>query len=563
MFPHFSKQILLLLLFAASLITACSSTKNIKPANTTAPTIDDTSQVENVIAPATPTYNWHLLESNGPDRFSGISSQRAYDDFLLARTPKKNVVVAIIDSGTDIFHEDLDDNIWENDDEILDNNIDDDGNGYTDDIYGWNFIGGPDSAHVVDDTYELTRIYRNLNEKFSGITPDTLTGKHAEEYEYYLEIKAAYEKDIQSKREQVQQLQQIAMAVSLAKRTLEVEHVDSVSTEEIQVGANDNQGIAQAKQVLGFLKQSGFTEQDVKDELKRLQEALQRSTNPGLDTRYIVGDDYEDLSDRFYGNNDVVGPFADHGTHVAGIVGAERDNGVGMNGIADYVKLMIVKTVPNGDERDKDVANAIRYAAENGADIINMSFGKSYSPEKDYVDEAVKFADSLGVLMISGAGNSSKKITKNNSFPNKYYLDGSGEAKHWITVGASSWRGDSLLAAPFSNYSSTQVDVFAPGTAIYSTVPNNKYEKFDGTSMASPVTAGIAAILMAYYPDLATATVKDVILESVTDVSGQMVIKPGSQTELVPFGELSVTGGIVNLYNALKLADEIMLSKTN
>jgi len=563
MYSLFSKASILTVLCAAFLVTACSSTKNIKPANTTAPTIDDSSEIENAIAPVTPAYNWHLLESNGSDRFSGISSQRAYDDLLLARKPKKKVVVAIIDSGTDIFHEDLDDNIWENGDEILDNNIDDDSNGYIDDIYGWNFIGGSDSTHVVDDTYELTRIYRNLNEKFTNINPDTLTGKNAEEYEYYLKIKDTYEKDIQTKREQVQQLQQIAMAVSFAKKTLKINHVDSVSTEEIQVLANDDQGVAQAKQVLGFLKQGGFTEQDVKDELKRLQEALQRSTDPSLDTRYIVGDVYEDLTDRFYGNNDVIGPFADHGTHVAGIVGAERDNGIGMNGIADYVELMIVKTVPNGDERDKDVANAIRYAAENGADIINMSFGKSYSPEKAYVDSAVKFADSLGVLMISGAGNSSKKVTKNNSFPNKYYVDGSGEAKHWITVGASSWRGDSLLAAAFSNYSSTQVDVFAPGTAIYSTIPNNKYEKFDGTSMASPVTAGIAAVLMAYYPNLPTATIKDIILESVVDMSDQMVFKPGSQTELVPFGELSVTGGIVNLYNAIKLADQIILSKTD
>jgi subtilisin family serine protease len=268
-----------------------------------------------------------------------------------------------------------------------------------------------------------------------------------------------------------------------------------------------------------------------------------------------VGDDYSDKTERIYGTPDVEGPDASHGTHVAGIVGAVRGNSLGIDGVATGVRIMSVRAVPNGDERDKDVANAIRYAADNGADIINMSFGKGYSPEKDVVDAAVRHADSLGVLMIHAAGNDGENIDSTANFPTRNYLDG-GQAQHWIEVGASSWKGGADLAAPFSNYGAASVDVFAPGVSIYSTVPDDAYERNDGTSMAAPMVTGLAALLMAYHPDLTALQVREVILNTATPYAEQSVTVPGGNRS-APFESLSRTGAIINAEGAVRRAAEI------
>jgi subtilisin family serine protease len=312
----------------------------------------------------------------------------------------------------------------------------------------------------------------------------------------------------------------------------------------------------QAKQIITYLLNNGATEtelEELEDYYEHISGLAEYGLNPDFNPRAIVGDNYEDLENRIYGNNDVIGPSSDHGTHVAGIVGAIRNNDLGAQGIADHIELMILRTVPDGDERDKDVANSIRYAAENGARVINMSFGKGYSPQKEYVDAAMKFADSLGVLMVSGSGNGSDNIDSTNSYPTRFYKDG-GKATNYLSVGASSWQSDSTLVASFSNYGKSNVDIFAPGVDVYSTYPENEYQMNSGTSMASPVVAGVAALIMSYYPELSTTEVKDIILETVTKVD-QMVYKPGTM-EAIHFSELSSTGGIINAYEALKLAGE-------
>ena len=268
-----------------------------------------------------------------------------------------------------------------------------------------------------------------------------------------------------------------------------------------------------------------------------------------------MGDDYSDTTERIYGNTDVEGPDASHGTHVAGIVGAVRSNGLGMDGVATGVRIMPIRAVPNGDERDKDVANAIRYAADNGAHVINMSFGKGYSPEKEVVDAAVRYADSLGVLMIHAAGNDGENVDSTANFPTRTYLNG-GQAQRWIEVGASSWEGGDQLAASFSNYGAASVDVFAPGVSIYSTIPDDQYERIDGTSMAAPMVTGLAALLMAYHPDLTALQVRDLILETATPYAERSVTVPQGQRS-VPFGSLSRTGAIVNAEAALQRAAEV------
>lgn len=543
-----------LMLFAVFfLVTACSSTVN---------TIDNSppeaeEPVSEVIETTKAAPNdWHHLSSDS--EYIGAGTEKTYSEILSNKTPAKKVIVAIIDSGTDIEHEDLAGNIWVNEDEIPENGIDDDENGYVDDIHGWNFIGGKDGNNVDKDTYELTRVYLKLRDKFKGKNSAELSAQEKEEYEYFQNIEAEFEEKRAEAKTNFENLQNVKNAIDGAKNIFKVSSIDSVSNKELEPNYNDGAYRKQAKQIIKYFRDLDVTEEDINDAYKQFDKMYNYAYNPDFDPRYIVGDDFEDLENRFYGNNDVEGPRSDHGSHVAGIVGAIRNNDLGMNGIADYVSLMIVRTVPDGDERDKDVANAIRYAVENGADIINMSFGKAYSPRKFYVDEAFKFADENDVLLVTGAGNSAENIDSTFSYPNKFYEDG-GMMQNFLSVGASSWMGDSLLAADFSNYG-MRVDLFAPGVDIYSATPDDTYESFDGTSMASPAVAGAAALLMAYYPNLSAYDIKTILLETVTKPSN-VVYRPGSDYA-VPFSSLSSTGGILNIFEAFKLA-EIKSSGSN
>jgi subtilisin family serine protease len=290
--------------------------------------------------------------------------------------------------------------------------------------------------------------------------------------------------------------------------------------------------------------------------LKHYRDELAYHYNIAYDPRSIVGDDYNDASQRYYGNADVTGPDALHGTHVAGIVAAVRHNGIGIDGIADDVQIMVLRVVPDGDERDKDVANGIRYAADHGAKVINMSFGKGWPKNKTAVDEAVKYAMSKDVLLIHAAGNDGKDLddSTNANFPNPYYADGSGVAQAWITVGASGPDDDSTLVANFSNYGKKNVDVFAPGVQIYSSIPGSKYTYESGTSMASPVVTGLAALIREYYPKLKAVEVKQIIMQSVVKPSHTVMVGRGAAQKKVSLSDISVSGGVVNAYQALQAA---------
>jgi subtilisin family serine protease len=283
--------------------------------------------------------------------------------------------------------------------------------------------------------------------------------------------------------------------------------------------------------------------------------ALDYGYNQDFDPREIIGDDIDNPYQKIYGNNDVKGSFAFHGTHVAGIIGASRKNGIGVDGIADNVRIMVVRAVPNGDERDKDVANAIIYAVDNGAQIINMSFGKRFSPDKGVVDKAVKYAESKGVLLIHAAGNSAHNNDEIIHYPSKT-IDSTGESlNNWLEVGAVSWKAGEDLAATFSNYGKHSVDLFAPGVDILSSAPDQEYKEASGTSMAAPVTTGVAAMIMSYFPGLSAEEVRNILIKSTVDYSKQKVHIPGKEEE-TKFGELSQSGGVVNAYQAVKLAQK-------
>jgi cell wall-associated protease len=517
-----------------------------------------------------PPDDWYLRDPE-TDSVQGVSSEKTYQT-LLKDKPSKPVLVAVIDSGVDIDHEDLKDVIWTNEDEIPGNGVDDDKNGFVDDIHGWNFIGGKE-GNVAEDTYEVTREYARLKTKYENIDSTKVNKKNKAEYAYWKKVKAKYDNDSEESRSQLETYQkQYEMYVKVGQT---IQYCDSVleraagkpvlkSTLASIEATNDT--VSFAKNTLMQITETMEGDFPIKDLLaevynlighlqggvEHFRVAVEYGYNTEFDSRKVVGDDPNNLTQISYGNSDVEGPDPKHGTHVSGIIAANRKNNIGVKGIADNVKIMPVRAVPNGDERDKDVANAIRYAADNGAQIINMSFGKSFSPNKDIVDKAVKYAESKGVLMIHAAGNDSNNLDEEANFPNRTFEKG-GQAKTWLEIGASAYGRDQELVGTFSNYGKKSVDLFAPGVQIYSTIPDNEYANLQGTSMACPATSGVAAILMSYFPHLTAADVKEILRQSTRKFSDLKVIKPGTKEEIA-FSDLSMTGGLVNAYEAVKLA---------
>ncbi|RUA12766.1 MAG: peptidase S8 [Flavobacteriia bacterium] len=489
---------------------------------------------------AAPDKDWHQLDSD-----TGIHLGQAYE--LLQDRKSEKVVVAIIDSGVDYLHEDLHTKIWVNTDEIPGNLIDDDKNGYVDDIHGWNFIGFPNGDNVENETLIETRI-ASAGKNYPGSREMYEDAKRA----YHIHKKEAEEKkDLYG--EYLSDIESIKSKVDASAQSLEqvIGQMGSLSS----VGKLLLNAKKEGKDV-------DFVESQIKEAYAFYSKALDYYYNPYYDSRHIVGDNIANKEQRSYGNNDVKGPDPSHGTHVAGIIGAIRGNGLGMDGIAEHVELMIIRAVPDGDERDKDIDNAIRYAVNNGADIINLSFGKDYSWKKEWVDEAVRYAHRKDVLIIHAAGNSARKLNGKNNFPNKYFekgtLFGSKEAKNWIEVGATTHHFDEGFVANFSNYGKEQVDLVAPGAQIYSTTPNDSYAYFSGTSMAAPMVTGLAALLKSHFPHLSSQELKDIILGSVRTVGHEMY-QPGGNRK-VPLNMLSGTGGILDCGQAVKTA--LLRSKT-
>jgi subtilisin family serine protease len=492
--------------------------------------------------------DWQLLDE-ATDHVPGISVLRAKRELLAGKQPKRTVVVAVIDGGVDTAHAALRPNLWANPKEIPGNGKDDDGDGYVDDVRGWNFIGGRDGRDVDHDTFELTRMYARCSNAPSAVLmpmppPDQCS-----------KIAADFEEKRSKAQGTLQQVNMAANAMSQATKLLRPLIKDSLTKANVSALKPVAFDAQQARAVYLQLADQGITQAVIDDAKKAYESQVQFGLDPAYDPRPIVGDNYADPSERRYGNSDVTGPDAKHGTHVAGIIAAVRQGSAGIEGIATSVRIMAIRAVPDGDERDKDIANAIRYAVDQGASVINMSFGKSYSPFKTAVDDAVKYADAHGVLMVHAAGNDGADNDTSNNFPTPFYLGG-GRAQNWIEVGASSWKGGDSLVTGFSNYGRQRVDVFAPGEDILSTIQGGGYERDSGTSMASPVVAGLAALIMAYYPDLTAADVKRIIMQSSTRYTDQLVVQPGGKGDKVPFGTLSVTGGIVNAYNAIRMADQ-------
>lgn len=512
---------------------------------------------------------WHLMDKD-QDGYYGISVNKAYE-FLRAKKQKsKTVLVAVIDSGVDTLHEDLKAVLWTNPGEIPGNGIDDDHNGYIDDVHGWNFIGNKDGKNVKDDAQEEARVYYHFKSRFDIA--------HLDSSKFDVEDKDNYKMWTKARKTVMGDGSETGFDLLMLHRALSASlKSDSIlqrAMGKMEYTGNDLDSFQtptpeskSAKSVILYLFKankimdmtnkaflSDFSEQVDQEEKK----AAARQSPPRDYRKEIVGDNEDDINDRYYGNNDVMAGDAMHGTHVSGIIGAERGNGKGMDGVADNVRIMMIRAVPNGDEHDKDIALAIRYAVDNGARVINMSFGKNLSPEKKWVDSAVSYAESKGVLLVHAAGNDNADVDTADNFPNAHFQHSSYKASNWITVGASSdplaEPGFKSYTASFSNYGKDEVDVFAPGTRIYSTLPGGKnYGNLQGTSMAAPVVAGLAALILEYYPNLTPQQVKYCIERSAVAPPAK-VKKPGTEDEIVSLSDISRTGGIINAYEAIKLA---------
>ncbi|MDO7846963.1 S8 family peptidase [Hymenobacter sp. M29] len=506
---------------------------------------------------------WQHLDLQA-DGVPGISADKAYRELLGSRVPTP-VLVAVIDSGIDTAHVDLKPILWRNAKEMAGNGVDDDKNGYVDDVRGWNFLGGKDGQNIAVETLEQTRIVAQYRAQFEGAKRKKLSVDDQVKFDQYQRAKKSFEKDLDEENKQLAYLKEAysnnTFSFGKMKQALNVAVLDTALLRQAAASRAD---VPSAGSLYAFLRRNHFASTD--DALKSLDQAVTRSRNrvekslnPAYNPRPLVGDNLNNLAETGYGNPDSQGPDASHGTHCAGIIAGLRGNGLGADGVAgDMVRIMSVRSTPSGDERDKDVANSIRYAVDNGAQIISMSFGKDFSPEKAVVDDAMQYAAQKGVLLVHAAGNSSLNTDKDQNFPSARYLNGKFIPNE-ITVGASSRLNTSALTATFSNYGKQTVDVFAPGVDIYSSTPGNTYATYSGTSMAAPVVAGIAAVLKSYFPQLTALQLKQIIEQSATPYHTQ-VLRPGSK-EMVDFATLSKSGGIANLYEAVKLADQMMAKK--
>lgn len=494
------------------------------------------------------------------DTVPGMSVERAYREII---KDKKGVpvVVGVIDSGIDVEHEDLKNVMWINPGEIAGNGIDDDNNGYIDDVYGWNFLGD-----MLGDNMEFVRIVRKYESKFEGKSASEIPASDKKNFEIYQKAKAEFEKELGETQQNIFQYQMMMSQIQpahefiskkLGKEDYTLEDLDKIENPS----AEDQQKIIMVAQMLNFGESVPKMIAELERGIEYFTSRMDYHFNTEKDFRGIIGDNPDDITDTNYGDNNVmsIDPTRDnvkHGTHVAGIIAAERNNGLGVNGVANNVKIMAVRAVPDGDEYDKDVALAIRYAVDNGAKILNTSFGKYYSPHAQWVYDAIAYAASKDVLIVNAAGNDGFDLDTINVYPNDQVDNGPEISDSFITVGALNPMYGKNMIANFSNYGKINVDVFAPGVRIYAPTPLDSYEHLSGTSMAAPGVAGVAAVIRSLYPNLTAPQVKKILMDSGISPNIEVVLG-GDSSNVKNFREISKSGKMVNMYNALIMAEKM------
>lgn len=508
--------------------------------------------------------NWYN-KSPEIDKIQGADVNRCYNELLVNKTPKRTIIVAVIDGGVDVDHEDLKGKIWINKGEIPNNGVDDDLNGYIDDVNGWNFLGNSRGVNIKEENSEATRLFKKFKPYYDTVSSkESLPEVKRKEYEVFIAAKNYHLTKVDEYKQSLRNLESFERNIAQAEEFLKNYLGKSNFTINDLYGIQSkDQGLMKLRDSMIDLYRSGFSKQKLDKSKENLLNIINKKYNTDFNPRKnIIADNIANIEDKNYGNNNVKGPDPYHGTAVAGVIAASRSNGIGVDGIADSVKIIVIRAVPDGDEYDKDIALAIRYAVDNGANIINMSFGKNFSPEKIFVDEAIKYAESKNVLLVHAAGNDSEDMDVVNAYPINL-LNDSSKVNSWITVGANSRKLNKMLCGRFSNYGQENVDVFAPGVQLAMLYPGSKYSIMDGTSFAAPVVSGVAALILSYYPEFSSIELKDIILKSCTDHKNVKVYYPKrtGKAKKTKFMYLSKTGGIANAYNALKLAEKISTAK--
>lgn len=502
---------------------------------------------------------WNSLDLLS-DTIPGMSVNKAYSEIIRKRKGE-NVIVAVVDSGVDIEHEDLKNIIWVNKNEIPDNGIDDDKNGYIDDVHGWNFLGD-----ITAENMEYVRYMVKLGPQFEGKTESSISAADKADFTIYKKAKAEFEKDFNeaqaNKARYTEILSQVKPAHQAISKKLGNENYTKEDLANIKNPTpTEQQQIAGLSQMLGFADTVPEVITQLNDGIDHFSGSLDTHFNLEGNFRSVLNDDPDDFSDNSYGNNDVDGPEEKkegvrHGTHVAGIIAAERNNGIGLNGVANNVEIMVLRAVPDGDEYDKDIALAIRYAVDNGASVINTSFGKYYSPHPEWVWDAIKYASDKDVLIVCAAGNAGIDLDTTQVYPNDQEGLAAEKGDTFITIGALNYKYGGELVASFSNYGASNVDVFAPGVKIWSTTPLSTYDYLQGTSMAAPAVSGVAATIRSYYPSLSAKQVKEILMSS--GLSSKANVMPGGEeSNTASFATVSKSGNMVNMYNALIMADKM------
>ncbi|WP_417784906.1 S8 family serine peptidase [Tenacibaculum sp.] len=502
--------------------------------------------------------NWDFKDIE-LDTLSGISLNRAYDSLLTNKKGKK-VVVAVIDMVVDVNHKGIKNFLWWNKNETTNNNIDDDKNGYIDDINGWNFLSNNHGGNNEFVNYEYTRLIRKFKPYFEGKDSTGLPIKDSLNYIVYQRAKKKYNQRQKYAKEEVDYINMVIKGKTQAEDELRKYFKDKEYTikdlDSVKKLYPDNKVLQKmANRKSNFIKWD-YTDEYVADYKLKTEERLKKLLNLNHNDRSIQGDNPEDLKDIKYGSplfSKVNTKLLDHGTKMAGII---------VNvGQKEEIKIMPLAISAYGDEHDKDIALAIRYAVDNGANVVNMSFAKEFSLHPEWVLEAIKYAEQKNVLIVSGAANDGENIDgkENAWFPNDHgYFDYTEVSDNFLKVGSSGIYLDEKLKSSFSNYGKGEVDLFAPGEYIYTTTPNNEFDFIQGTSASTAITSGVAALIYSYYPSLTASQIKHILMDSGLEYTFE-VSTPTKEdkNKTTPFNQLSKSGKVLNAYNALIMADSI------
>jgi cell wall-associated protease len=517
------------------------------------------------------------------NKIPGISLEKFYQIEKGKKTSAKKIIVAVLDSQIDLYHEDLKSSIWVNIKEMPNNGIDDDKNGYIDDIHGWDFLGTKKGGYMVYENYEYVRYVREFSNKFQDKKREEIQEKDIEDYDEYQRALKFYEAKNKYYKNWHKSLVFNVSMYKKVKDTLKhffpkedytIRQLDSIyktykiNDKKYRQRRDDNdQDIgALISYMINNFQVKQFAIEDIKGQEAQLDSVIEKNLNIDFNERKLIGDNPNQL-EKGYGNNKIgasilgIQLINEHSTKVSSIIGANRKNNIGINGFSDNIAIMPLHISASGDEHDKDITMAIRYAVDNGAKVINMSIGKEFSLKQEWVSDALKYAEQHNVLVIHSAGNDGFNVDENPYYPSDVVYDGTGEvSNNFINVGSISQKLDGTFVSSFSNYGKKNVDLFAPGESIYTTVPENKYDFDSGTSLAAPMVSGTAALIWLYYPNLSVQEVKKIILDSGTAYDLEVIV-PGTKDKKVKFSELSKSGKVVNVYNAMQMAEKVSKSK--